>query len=83
MSTLWAIAIVLGVAHSWYVYVVETREFRAALEQHPVKVRARAAYFAAWTLVLWATLGASLLVHWLIAAVLYVITRALPRTTWG
>ncbi|MDH3692138.1 MAG: hypothetical protein OEU36_22095 [Gammaproteobacteria bacterium] len=69
------IAVVIGVVHTAYTYRQETREFRTVLSEHPIKIRARAAYYAAWTLLLWVLLGSSIVIYWLIALLPYVISK--------
>lgn len=73
----------LGVAHAVYIYMNEMRTFQTAVVERPFKIRARAGYFALWTLLLWATLGASIVIYWLIAVVLYAISRAWPKASRG
>ncbi len=83
MSTIWSIALLLGIAHAAYIYREETGAFHAKLAEEPIKVRTRAGYFAIWTLLLWATLGASVVIYWLIAIVLYFFTKTLPMALRG
>ena len=48
-----AVGVIIGLVHAGYVYFQRTKEDPKKLEDHPLRVRANAAYFALWTLALW------------------------------
>ena len=80
MNALWAgtiLGAVLGVANAAYVYRVVARRNPA----DTVPNRARAVYFAGWTLVLWILFGGYVLVLWLAGAALYVVFKAFRKRT--
>lgn len=75
-TVLWAGTVVgafFGVIHAVYVYRLITTE--APAETPPS--RARALYYALWTLGLWVLFGSYILVLWLIGVVLYTLFKAL------
>ncbi len=74
------LALGLGIVHAIYVYRGEVIEHRSTLAGHSVEVRFRAAYYALWTLVLWAVLGPYIVGYWLLAIIPYFIARAMGKT---
>ena len=77
-DTLWigtVLALIIGLAHAFYVYRQELSEFRTVLTRRPFAVRLRASYHAFWTLLLWLLLGATVVFYWAIALVPYLIAR--------
>lgn len=74
-AVLWAgtfVGALLGVIHAAYV-------FRLILSEAPAETpprRARAAYYALWTLGLWVLFGTYVLVLWLIGVALYTLFKA-------
>ena len=70
---------IVGLVHAVYVYFQQTTVSRKRLAEHPVAVRARAAYFALWTVFLWMVFGGYVFSLWVISAVLYALTRVLKR----
>ena len=66
-----AVGVIIGLVHAGYVYFQRTRESPKKLAEHPLRIRANAAYFALWTLVLWAAFGSYVFYLWLISLVIY------------
>ena len=85
MSTLLIIGIAVGAligpVHAGYVYFQRAREDPKKLAAHPLRVRANAAYFALWTLVLWVAFGSYVFYLWLISVVIYSAYRSIKRLT--
>ncbi len=79
-TSLWICSVValgLGLGHALYVYRQEIGEFRTVLTRYPVTIRLRAGYYAAWTLMLWLLLGATVVVYWAMAIVPYLIAKSI------
>ena len=83
MSTLLMIGttvgVIVGLVHAGYVYFRRTREDPKKLAEHPVRVRANAAYFALWTLALWVAFGSYVFNLWLISVVIYTAYNGIKR----
>ena len=83
MSTIFTIvttlALILGAVHGIYVYRKQASTRPQTLVRQPFAARLQAAYYALWTLLLWALLGATVVLHWAIAVVPYLITKAVRR----
>ncbi len=73
------VGLIVGLIHAGYVYFQRTREDRKRLAEHPVKVRANAAYFALWTLALWVAFGSYVFNLWLISVVIYTAYNGIKR----
>ena len=81
-TALWlctGMGLLVGLVHAAYVYRQEIVEFRSVLDGHAWAVRSRAAYFALWTLLLWAVLGATVIIYWLLALVPYLIAKCVRK----
>ncbi len=74
-----AVGVIIGLVHGCYVYVQRTKEDPKKLAEHPVRVRANAAYFALWTLVLWAAFGSYVFNLWLVSVVIYTAYKSIKR----
>ena len=74
-----AVGAIVGLVHAGYVYYHRTREDPKRLAEHPVRVRANAAYFALWTLVLWTAFGSYVFNLWLISVVIYTAYHGIKR----
>ena len=74
-----AVGIIIGLVHAVYVYFQRTKEDPKKLAEHPLKVRANAAYFALWTLLLWAAFGSYIFNLWLISVVIYAAFQGIKR----
>lgn len=70
---------IVGMIHAGYIYCRLTRESPANLAKAPIAVRARAAWFALWTLFLWVVFGAYVFYLWLISIVIYAVCRTMNR----
>ncbi len=70
---------IVGLIHAWGVYVRQTSEIPERLSNHPVAIRARAAYFALWTFFLWVLFGTYVFYLWVISTVIYAIYNVLKR----
>ena len=81
VASITAVTALLGLTHAVYVYRQEVREFRRMLAERPLAIRARASYYAVWTLFLWTILGASVVAYWLIAVIPYLLSRAVSGRT--
>lgn len=75
MGTL--VGAVLGSAHAVYLYRTVTAEGPSAAEGGSVRLHLRAAYYAIWTVVLWALFGAYVLVLWAISVIAYAVWNLL------
>ncbi|MEE8517154.1 MAG: hypothetical protein V3T02_10995 [Alphaproteobacteria bacterium] len=69
MGTL--VGAVLGSAHAVYLYRTVTAEAPSAAEGGFVRLHLRAAYYAIWTVFLWALFGAYVLILWVISVIAY------------
>ncbi len=74
-----AVGVIIGLVHAGYVYFQRSKEDPKKLAAHPLRVRANAAYFALWTLVLWAAFGSYIFNLWLISLVIYAAYRSIKR----
>lgn len=70
------VALAIGVLHAWYVYRQEVEDAQLRVADPSIAVRVRAAYYASWTLLLWALLGSTLVIYWVVASVLYLLAKA-------
>lgn len=73
------VGFIIGLFHACYVYTQRTKEDPIALSKSPAKIRAGAAYFALWTLILWTAFGAYVFNLWLLSVVVYGIYRGIKR----
>ena len=74
-----AVGLIVGLVHAGYIYFQRTREDPKRLAEHPLRVRAKAAYFALWTLVLWVAFGSYVFNLWLISVVIYAAYNGIRR----
>ena len=74
-----SVGAVVGFIHAWCLYVRLASEFPERRAEHPVAVRARAAYFALWVFFLWVLFGAYVFFLWVISVVIYTIYHAGKR----
>ncbi len=72
-----SVGAVLGLVHAWSIYARRTGELPERKAKHPIAVRASAAYYALWTLLLWVLFGSYVFYLWVIGAVLYTLVGAL------
>ncbi len=68
-----SVGAIVGLIHAWCIYVRLASEFPERLTEHPVAVRARAAYFALWVFFLWVLFGSYVFFLWVISIVIYTI----------
>ncbi len=73
------VGLIVGLVHGCYVYFQRTKEDPKKLADHPVRVRANAAYFALWTLALWVAFGSYVFNLWLISVVNYTAYNGIKR----
>lgn len=66
-----AVGAMIGLVHGFHVYSRRVRECPDRLVEHPVAARARAAYFALWTLPLWVVFGSYVFYLWVISVVVF------------
>lgn len=76
-----AVGTIIGLVHAFHVYSRRVRECPDQLVEHPVAVRARAVYFALWTLPLWMLLGSYVFYLWVISVAVYGAYTA-TKTLW-
>lgn len=74
-----AVGVIIGLVHAVYVYSQRTKEDPKKLAEHPLRVRANAAYFALWTLALWVAFGSYIFYLWLISLVIYGAYQGIKR----
>ncbi len=74
-----AVGVIIGLVHAGYVYFQRTKEDPKKLADHPLRVRANAAYFALWTLALWVVFGSYVFSLWLISVVIYAAYQGIKR----
>lgn len=75
-----AVGAIIGFIHAGYVYRQQINAFPERFAEHPFVVRARAIYFALWTITLWVLFGSYLFYLWLISVVIYATYHALKRS---
>ena len=75
-----SVGAVLGLLHATSIYSRRTGEIPERKAKHPIKVRAGAAYYALWTLLLWVLFGSFVVLLWLIGVVLYTLVGALKAS---
>lgn len=71
-----AVGAIVGLLHASMIYVHRTRESSRRLFDHPIAVRANAAYYALWTFSLWVLFGSYVLYLWVISIVVYAVVGA-------
>lgn len=82
MAVLWIgtfVGIVLGFWHAGYVYEAVSGHRATTCRAKPAASRARAAYYALWTALLWVLFGACVSVLWVIACIIFVPAYLLHR----
>ena len=72
-----SVGAVLGIVHAWSIYARRTGELPERTAKHPIAVRASAAYYALWTLLLWVLFGSYVFYLWVISVVVYTLAGAL------
>jgi glycerol uptake facilitator-like aquaporin len=68
---------VLGSAHAVYLYRTVTAQGPTATEGGSGRLHLQAAYYAIWTVFLWALFGAYVLVLWVISVIAYAVWNLL------
>lgn len=71
-----SVGAIIGLLHACYVYLQEVGGFPNGLIKRPVATRARGAYYAVWTFLIWAVFGSSVLLLWMVGGVGLVIYKA-------
>lgn len=74
-----SVGAIVGLIHAWCVYVRRVSERPEKLTEHPVAVRANAAYFALWTFFLLVLFRSYVFYLWVISIAVYTIYNALKR----
>ena len=74
-----SIGAIIGLIHACNVYFRRTGANPERLAEHPVAVRAGAAYFALWTLSLWVVFGSYVFYLWVISVAVFTTYSAVKR----
>lgn len=82
-TALWigaAVGALLGLFHAGYVYRLHLTDAGRVPGGASAAARARALYYALWTFGLWVLLGSYVLYLWLVGCLLYLASKAFPRS---